>query len=225
MDTTQLRQAFTLSETVNERIRAFRQERVALVLKDETPVALDAGGRLLLHLVPVSSFRSRQQFAVGLQMATLFPPLGSIGRGHDRRLNLDGLVTFDIGANVSNGSYTQFFRNGVLEAVMSRVVSTNDSGQKMLPLGYIEQELLKTFPVYLESFKKVGVWPPIWAFLSVTGAKGAQIPSRHRDPVTVDRDLLLLPEFAIENLGAKPIDLLRPAFELLWNAAGSQRGP
>jgi hypothetical protein len=91
MDTSELRRAFTLSETIYERIRDFRQGRVAQIIKGETPMPLSPGGKLILHLIPVGSFRSRQLFDVRTktQFQILFP---SLGRVDDGRLNLDGYV-------------------------------------------------------------------------------------------------------------------------------------
>ncbi len=39
----------------------------------------------------------------------------------------------------------------------------------------------------------------------------------------IDRDLLLLPEAVIENYSIKSEEILRPLFDLIWNACGFQR--
>jgi hypothetical protein len=231
MDTSELRRAFTLSETIYERIRAFRQERVAQVARGETPMPVSPGGKLILHLIPVSSFRSRQMFEVRNmpQFPTQFLPLGSSGPGSSgwsHRLNLDGLVSFSKGRqeNISR-SFTQFFRNGVVEAILSDVVSEGKEG-KLLLAGYLEPTLLKDFRRFLISFKEVGITPPIWAFLTITGVKGARIPTENHctdNPHVIDRDTLSLPEFTIEDLAADLTTLLRPSFDLVWNASGFAR--
>jgi len=56
------------------------------------------GGKVILHLIPVSSFRSRQMFDVAAmpQLGTEFPPMAAPGY---HRLNLDGHVAYGGGRN------------------------------------------------------------------------------------------------------------------------------
>ena len=86
MDTDELRQAFTLSDSIYERIRAFRESRVEQVIAGETPIPLMPNGKVILHLIPVSSFRSRQVFDVASmpQLSTQFPPMATSSWDHRR---------------------------------------------------------------------------------------------------------------------------------------------
>jgi hypothetical protein len=226
MDTDELRRAFTLSAAVHDQIRAFRLERVAIVTRGDTPVPVTGGGKLILHLIPVASFRSRQQYDVANlpDVETLFGPMGT--SGWNSRLNLDGRLAYSGGrGDPVSDSYTQFFRNGAVEAVVSDIVTEGQQG-KLLQPGYFEPTLMQNLPRFLAGFRQVGVHPPVWGFLTLTGVKGSKIPSNadfrgeYRD---IDRDALLLPEFRIDDLGADPADLLRPVLDLVWNASGFRR--
>jgi hypothetical protein len=178
----------------------------------------------------VASFRSRQLFDVATMpdLATRFPPIGA--SGWDHRLNLDGHVSYSsVRKDRTSRSYTQFFRNGVVEAVLSDVVLEKEEEGKLLLAGYYERTLTQEFkPVahFLNGLRQVGVQPPVWGFLTITGVKGAKIPSDHdfgdeyRD---IDQDTLLLPEFAIDDLGTDAATVLRPVFDLVWNASGFAR--
>src|SRR5262249_22060093 len=153
------------------------------------------------------------------------PPLGR--SGWDGRLNLDGHVSYSGGrAQGVSRSYTQFFRNGLVEAVVSDVVVEDKKEGKLLLAGYYERALLENLPRLMAGFRQTGIEPPLWGFLSITGVKGASIPGDHdfgdeyRD---IDRDSLLLPEFAIDDLGTDATALLRPVFDLVWNASGFAR--
>lgn len=230
MDTDELRRAFTLSATIHEQIRAFRRERVAQVTKGETPIPLLPGGTLILHLVPVASFRSRQLFDVATMpdLPTRFPPIGA--SGWDHRLNLDGHVSYSGGRqDRTSRSYTQFFRNGIVEAVLSDVVRERKEEGKLLLAGYYERTLTQEFrPVarLLNGLRQLGIQPPIWGFLTITGVKGARIPTDHDfgdENRAIDRDTLMLPEFVIDDLDTDPITFLRPVFDLVWNASGFVR--
>src|SRR5262249_6102507 len=210
-----------------EQIKAFRRARVAKVTSRETPVPLVSAGNLILHLVPVASFRSRQRFDVANMpnLPTLFPPLGRMG--HTFRLNLDGHLSYSRGRTERiSPSYTQFFRNGFLESVISNVVMDDKERGKLLLAGYYEKILLQDFQRLLNGLRQVGVQPPLWGFLSITGVNGARIPSEsdfgdeYRE---IDRDALLLPEFVIDDFGTDSNTLLRPVFDLVWNASGFVR--
>jgi hypothetical protein len=39
----------------------------------------------------------------------------------------------------------------------------------------------------------------------------------------IDRDTLTLPETVVEDLNSKPENILRPMFDLVWNACGYPR--
>jgi predicted HTH transcriptional regulator len=52
----ELRIAFTLSETITERIQKFREERIARLYANETPVPMPENAMTVLHIVPVASF-------------------------------------------------------------------------------------------------------------------------------------------------------------------------
>lgn len=230
MDTDELRRAFTLTDSVYGQIRAFRRGRVEQIAAGETPVPLMANGRLILHLVPVSSFRSRQLFDVAAmpQLGTLFPPMGA--SGWDHRLNLDGYVSYSGGKTAGAcRSYTQFFRNGIVEAVLADVVMQDKDEGKLLLADYYERTLSQEYQPFrrmMSGLREVGVQPPVWCFLTVAGVKGARIPTDNHFPDedrTIDRDTILLPECVIDDLAADSTTTLRPMFDLVWNASGFLR--
>lgn len=232
MDTDELRRAFTLSDSVYEQIRSFRQDRVMKVLRDDTPVPMLAGAKLILHLIPVSSFRSRQRFDVtsSHDFATKFTPI--VAQNWDYRVNLDGHVNYAGGSNEGGCfSYTQFFRNGIIEAVLSDIVRVAEGGAKIMEAEYYERSLtqrLRLMDQFMNGYRELEIEPPIWCFLSFVGVKGARIPAEGYFPDErreIDRDVLLLPEENIGNLGASGTSILRPLFDLVWNASGYARSP
>jgi hypothetical protein len=247
MDTDELRTAFTLSATIYEQIKAFRSERIAQVSRGETPVPMaltravtpdlmtlegrmQAGdnlepvltGTLVLHLVPVSSFRSRQQFDVATmpELAVQFAALNE--SGVTSRLNLEGHVSFTFGMGGST-SYTQFFRNGSVEFVLSGIVIEDKRYGKRLDAENYEAMIVQHFPRVMSGFRQVGIQPPVWGFLTLLGVKDAYIPTRGFFPERrhiMDRDILVLPEFVVGDLGTDAASLLRLPFNMVWNAVG-----
>jgi hypothetical protein len=230
MDTDELRRAFTLSDSVYEQIRSFRQNRVLQILREDTPVPLLAGAKLILHLVPVSSVRSRQRFDVAMMpdLATQFPPIASSGWNH--RLNLDGHVNY-AGQDEAGQfySYTQFFRNGIVEAALADVVREGEANGKLLLAGYYESRLTQQFRTmerFTQGLSELGVEPPVWLMMSLVGVKGATIPTSgyfRGERREIDRDVLMLPETIIDDLSQSAFQILHLSFDLVWNASGYAR--
>lgn len=82
------------------------------------------------------------------------------------------------------------------------------------------------FKRLLVGLSEVGVQPPVWCFLALTEVKGARIPTDDHFPDehrNIDRDLLLLPEKVIDDFSIDSATILRPMFDLVWNASGFTR--
>jgi hypothetical protein len=223
MDTSELRRAFNLSESIYERVRDLRRERIAESLKGNCPIPMKPGVRLILHLMPLESFRSRVSLDVSQiqQYSTAFPPIGS--KGWEPRLNFDGIILVQGGQpNSPQNSYTLLYRNGVVEAAIDNL-TYEEGGRTCLSVGFYEGELLGGMAEYLKGYRSISIRPPIWGFLTLTGVKGITISyrgERPQDRHQFDRDVLELPEFVIADLGQDPASLLRPSFDLIWNAVG-----
>lgn len=64
IDVDELRSIFVLSTSAAEAMRLFRIERIGKVISDNTPVKLDAGAKMVVHLLPLSAFNAPQQVDV-----------------------------------------------------------------------------------------------------------------------------------------------------------------
>lgn len=225
MDVTEIRSAFALSEALPERIRRFRDDRLAKVVADETPVRLDAKPRVVLHLIPLVSFSAdflltpatlRSEHA-GLQ------PIG--GSYSHRRFNVDGLLTHSR-ADPTTGAhadYCQTFRNGVIEAVSADLVGDR-YGEKFIPGIAYEQDLIRAVQRYLQASRNMEVPPPAVVMLSMFGVAGYRMAAAPRfigsGEAHIDRDTLLLPDVLVEAYEEDVGRALRPIFDAVWNAAG-----
>ena len=224
MDTDELRRAFTLSGADLRSDQGVSVETVWLRCSGGDARAAHAGWQTDFApyprlLVPLPASVQR-----GGNAAVANPVSPSRNNGVRFRLNLDGHVCFDgRQAERVSRSYTQFFRTGIVESVLSDLVLDDNNRGTLLLASYFERTLLQEFHRLLNGFKDIGIQPPIWGFLTITGVKGARIPTESYSGAniyTIDRDTLLLPEFVIDDLGTKVIDLLRPTFDLVWNSFG-----
>jgi hypothetical protein len=228
MDTDELRRAFTLSDSIYEQIKGFRQERVNRIKSGEFPMSMVRGSKLVLHLIPVTSFRSRTVFDIPTLQSTnsFLRPISA--HSWDYRLNMDGQMAFSI----DNGlcySYTQLFRNGIVELVLSEIVREDKECGRFLRTIAYEKELLgdkQAFEKILNLLSHLEIVPPICCFLSLTDVRGVHIPRPNRireEFRVIDREDLMLPEQIITDINIEPREILRPLFDLVWNAAGFER--
>ena len=95
MDVTEIRAAFLMAEAVPERIRRFRDDRLSKIVAGETPLPMDSGPKMVLHLLPVSSFSKPTTVdAVAVSRNFVHMPPMAGGGCNGARMNLDGCVTF-----------------------------------------------------------------------------------------------------------------------------------
>lgn len=127
LDVGEIRSAFALSESVPEKIRAFRTDRLARIISGEAPVSLNSNRVMVLHLLPISAVDGRSSTDVSREANRLvlsLAPLSSQGWSH--RFNADGFLTYDTkgwGQSKRNAStYVQVFGSGALEIANQRLL-------------------------------------------------------------------------------------------------------
>ncbi len=231
MNVSQLRAAFALTTRLEEQIATFRRERITGI-KDGVAGHLTPppGAIVIVHLVPFEYFRSgftldleaAMKHAQGGQGGIL--PLGTGSNGH--RYSLDGIYCFDE-AHPCN-AYTLIFRNGVMEAA-NRKLFVAYEGRKLIPCGELVRVVLNHVTSAIALYQKLNVPPPLVAIMTLLGvgdhefATGAGRSGYYPHPV--DRDDLLLPEALVQDFSTPPVDICRPIFDALYNAAGYPKWP
>ena len=234
LDVFEIRTAFSITGTAAERMRDFRAETLTKVVAKETPAPLNDGPKMVLQVVPFGAFEPSSRFDVSSLVqryksgrGTLPLPLTGLFSGW--RYNFDGLLTYD-----DRGSYSQAFVSGIIEAVDSFVLSDQSKdkpgldGEKVISSLRYEETLLEALPKYTCIQEHLGVEPPVFVMLSLLGGKGRFMQVDTPDfsgvkDVQIDRDALLVPEIMVESFEYSPEEVLRPAFDAVWRAAGWER--
>ena len=172
LDVAELRAAFGLSETMAERIKSFRNERLSIAVAGETPVHLGEGARMILHLVPFGAFDPAARLDVS-QLANrtdLLRPMMAQSWSH--RYNFDGILAYEPTPDTEFfDGYLQVFRNGSVEAVDAYLLSRRDDSGPLIPSGF-EQYVLDALPRFLSIQQLLGVEPPLFVLLSLLGVAG-----------------------------------------------------
>lgn len=246
LEVSELRSAFLFSESIGERIRAFRTERLSRISSGvEIPAPLiEEDPKLVLHLIPLNAFSTGESFDLkplydGVK-GRLAEPL-SVFDGEPTvrmRFNIDGFVCStrtEYNATTDFG-YTQVFRNGIVETVDTSLLMINAWNRKQ---GYsnadpesfsgerYERKLVVAVKRYLELQNFLGSNPPFFVMVSFLGVKGYKIALQrsihHIAEYTseIDRNNLIIPEVMIEDFDVNVASALRPIFDAVWNAAGS----
>ncbi|MGA7076589.1 MAG: hypothetical protein WBZ42_08635 [Halobacteriota archaeon] len=234
LDIGQLRAAFLLSETLTDRIRRFREDRVSNIIAGETPARLYGDHKVILHIIPLTSFDPAKRY----DLTTLTDDRDNMQpfsreAGGAPRYNLDGLVS-NTSPNESGlaEAYVQVFRNGIIESVDSRsfIGRMPDRGEtRFLWINEFEASFINALQRYLDIFDKLGVGTPAYLFLTLAGVSGVklldtdvQFPDAARN-VPIDRDIVLIPEVCIDNYDKRPHATLKDVFDSVRNACGREK--
>ena len=221
LDVNELRAAFTLSSTVTERIRSFHTDRIIALSNNQTPLPFIDSPKVVLHCIPLESFASAVQYDILpiYENAAAIPPMGTTT--WNRRLNLNGVLVF--GTQQPCATYTQIYRNGTLEAVQGRILAHEHEGRMVIPSVAYEQYILQYLPHCFRLTEQLGANAPIALALTLLGTRGLFMGVHQfwGDPgYPIDADSLILPEVIVENLTTPPNQILKPLFDLIWNACG-----
>ncbi|MEP7284665.1 MAG: ATP-binding protein [Chloroflexota bacterium] len=232
MDMTQIRTAFNLSNSLEERIRQFRKQRVEAISTkghEDVPVLLSQDSYYIsMHIVPLTfddpskrintfNFHNRIWFEIFRD------------RARDARYNFDGYMM-----PVERESYFQFFRTGAIEWVKKGPIIKNSdvADKRFISLPAIATACLSSLDSSMKSLANLQIDSPVSMMVSLINIKGLCMidvePSNASDLIysstregsqPLVRSNLLIPDIVLENFG-DPRDILRPVFDILWNTEG-----
>jgi hypothetical protein len=252
MDVDEVRRAFVLSESVADRIRAFRAERLSRVVSGETPVPIKGTGRVVLYVVPISAFDSPGS-GVDLDIRPplserVLLPISTIGNNGNLdevlwsnpsafqpRYNFDGVFCdsrLGTPGEEDPEGYAQLFRTGVIEAA-DNYAFFEEEGESRIDGDKLDEGLIKAVQRYFRLLRDLGVESPVFLLLSLVGVRGYRMLQKGFQPYPsplrpVDRDALLVPEVLVPSLEQDLHALqrhMRPLLDAVWNSVGLPRSP
>jgi len=225
MNVDELRQAFTLSQTIVDRVRAFRFERVGVIIGDEAPFELKAGAKLVFHGVPLGAFVDPPSLSFDYHATQFFPPLGASGHSHQH--TLEGLAAHTPRQADGVRAYTMAFRNGIIEGVAHLSADWESGGETQISLARVERYIREGWASLLRFSQHFAIEPPFYILISILNVRGfvPHIPQNWMDEATGSpyrREHLLLPELEIasDRLGETDTVLLKGLFDQIANAFG-----
>jgi hypothetical protein len=222
LDVPELRALFIRTESQAQRIRDFRSDRLSKVLTGDTPSPIQAGPRLVVHVIPTQS-------ALGLvnidpvpysRGATYLPMIGR-NAGVAATLNFDGAYAVISDGNEKPAGYTQLFRQGYFEAVWV-LRPFSELPDPMLPGVAYERYINEFLGQVRTELDRHGLRRDMAVFLSLLGADKVVLAVRSdfgSSHYRFDRHSLLLPDVLIPGEVA-PGTGMRPAYDLMCQSAG-----
>jgi len=223
MDVGELRNAFNLSSTLNEKIQKFRTNRVFEITANEATNILVDGAKIILHLLPLSSFSPVKYYNLNdiYQNPGLLKPIYCSGWNH--RINFDGFFTYQSFPNSDKiNTYVLLYKNGIIEAVDNSLFY-HQSDIPTIPIILLENKIVEAINNYLRVLSSLSVDFPILVYISMINMKGYQLYSdelRIRGSKKIENETLFLPEFILENNQICIENMLKNTFDSIWNACG-----
>jgi hypothetical protein len=220
-----LRRLFTDPPHLADRIQSFRTDRLAKIGAGQTPIPLAAGGKVVLHVIPLPSFAdSRLLDIVSAVAAGYHVPLPLDGPSglNQHSVNLEGLVNYAGRPTAPPLSYAQFFRSGAIEGVSE--LGRNDEGNSYFVGRLLAKKIVFAVRQYLDVLKSFETGLPVYVFLSLCEVD--ECVFRHAPegfPVETSplrRNIVALPEVYIDSFSVDVPVAMRPVFNILWNAFG-----
>ena len=229
LDIQEIRQAFLLSEAASERVRNFRWERIAKIAASETPIQLTNTVNVITHIIPFSSFSTRQTIdlvGIAQNFFKYFKDATS------RKYNIDGFIAFSERQSSVARFYYQVFRTGLIEFVSSDLASQKYEDAFVIASLNAEEEIVEACVNSIDMLKTCGIEPPFFIFVSLTGVKNIILAaarnsfdfSQHR----FDRDVIQTTEVFLDDYPKdkdQVYEYLKPALDEVWNAAGFSGSP
>jgi hypothetical protein len=230
LDFEQLRSEFAGGEGLRERVRAFRDRRVAAILTDDTPIPIPKGPKMITHVVPVSAWLERREIDPRLMHRhPAFKAVPGGSPGTHEHPNLEGFITFDQRRERDLPSdFLQSFRDGAFERVTTdlfRAVQAEGGWPEKRTFGtWFEHELIQGVKDVIELLRHVEVSAPIVVLPTLVGVRGWVIlsdnPRANFDLSRLPMDVMRLPDVVVDDFAADLTLVLRPIIDTFWQAGG-----
>lgn len=237
----EIRDKINMLNACKDKILKFREERVNLIYKQETPIALKYGPQLIFHLIPLSAFATNDEISMqdlkyvydNPEGKKLFKSFQDISHHSGVEINLEGLLTFQEQYSEEQRAYSHFYRNGIVEAVVTLPIESTGILNNPSSLSVRKYEAYLIQQEYMGLLNKLDFGLPIYIFISFINIEGLVLEfiykeggNTYRKPsLPFKKNIILFPE-VIANSFDEPVDtLLKPVFDRISNAVGLIKCP
>jgi hypothetical protein len=211
-------------------LQAFRQNRLGLITRGDTPVRLADSPKTVIHMVPLSSNDSGPMPIDD----TVSQRVKSFYYSHYPSLTEEQprSPTNSILFHTSEW-YVQISMAGTVEIVETGLLKPHASERLISSPNYelASVDCVKSHLIAQRTFFSVNELPVIAVMISLVGVSGFAMnmdtfrglwtPGSNR----IDDDTLTLPSIALESAAVNLFNSFRPAWDALWRSAGWEGSP
>lgn len=231
MDLHGIRNAFAASASLTQQVLAFRDDAHTRWLRDEKSAAALQLPAFFCHVVPVSAFSRRDVHGIDALVEAAPALLAGFTTQMARvQINLDGVVCRPH-PEAHSQDCAQLFRNGAVELLYTDLLRHSplyrQQGEVLFPEVYEIPLVRHGLPAIMRTLSELDVVPPVYVMLSwvvgmVSPTVAIERSSTRADFVAPPHGLGVIeaPPLYLEDFNADPLTVLRPAFDVLWNAVG-----
>ena len=221
MNVPEIRSSFSAMDSLTERIRRLRFERLAAIRSKELPVLLQDSAKLVLHLFPLRSFDPGFRCdPTALPQVKDFQPM-RVTRGWAPTYDVDGVYVFETTGDRGSSGYSAFSRAGCVEAVQCF------GSERIIPNPDLESDLIQFFPKCVEWLRALKMEPPIVVMVSLLDVKDHVLGCGPCRPLVSMRRIrqrdLVMHDVFMQTLEISAPEVLRPFCDSLWQACGLQQ--
>jgi hypothetical protein len=213
----QLREAFNLRMQAEDRMRAFRAERLAHIKSGHGRSQIKSGARYVIHILPLVSFAEDRM----INLSTFMPRANDLLFGRRGNVstywNLDGILARAHLNQEQDYKYVQLFRTGAIETAGFAGALINDG--KFIPATFLASEFRKALIAHGAVLGTLEIKGPVAVSISMLSVGDYKLAPTEYDAWATDRHDLMVPELwatSAETLAEKVDDIARPALDTLW---------
>jgi hypothetical protein len=221
-----IRNAFLMSEGLSEKMESFREDRIKNIRLGNTTIGnRKLRPKIVLHLIPFSAFKLPKPLVNMSELQNKHNLLETFDQFTAyARYNIDGYVQYF--PDKPKSSYTQFFRNGVIESVGEHPFNETEQ-ENSVQVETIQKNIIQCVRNFLEVFQNISISPPFLLYVTFMEVHNyvlevdKEILSDHPgEENIIDRREFVLPDIMIEEYQPNYIKIFKPLFDALWNSAG-----
>ena len=231
VDVYELQTSFSQSLDSREKAERFRIMRTNLVRNLEFIPKLDIKGSFFLHVFPINNRDYEIDFLSPDLLNFLSDrmiPIRSSGR--DYKYNLEGFIATSSNHEKIPYSYSQLFRNGVLEFYTSHMHIERKGDENILDIfgKLIELVSIEYVKRSLDIFKHFEIEPPYVIMISIFDTKNGVLQMQDSwgsSSNLITHDKLLLPPIVIYDQNIEIEKELKKIFDILWQSGNVLKSP
>lgn len=225
-----------MNKDLEDQAKALRDERITRIKegKLELNLALQSYHSLVLHIIPPTAFGKNTnidlEHAAKPHTNSFFAPLDILGeRDNHYIVSYNGITFLPYEYKAKPiGSYTQIFHSGMIEAIYTLDVTTDDP---TLVMDDPIKNLKYHIPNYIHGLSECGIKEPLVIFVSLLNVKGVspslldKQPNTHYKPMIFSDDLYF--EMIFDKISDQDLNfeecrvLLKPLLNRIANITGA----